>query len=135
MRFGRRRGASRKDLQFAQISHNARQDVASMQRDLGTTLPGLLAQVESPGPNGPAALSPTFTVFRNLDALYDVLLRVSETAALAVSGPDASRTPARGSRTAGETGRLAASGHRRPGRPDGPRPGSRLPGGSSPAVS
>jgi hypothetical protein len=69
---------------------NAQQDVASMQRDLSTTLPGLLAQVESPGPNGPAALSPTFAVFRNLDALYDVLLRVSETAALAASGPDAS---------------------------------------------
>jgi hypothetical protein len=37
----------------------------------------------------PAALSPAFAVFRNLDALYDVLLRVTETAALAGSGSDA----------------------------------------------
>src|ERR1700678_219635 len=37
----------------------------------------------------PGALSPSFAVFRNLDALYDVLLRVTETAALAGSGSDA----------------------------------------------
>ena len=60
------------------------QDVASMQRDLNFTLPGLMAQVEAQ-PGGSAALSPSFAVFRNLDALYDVLLRVSETAAL--TGP------------------------------------------------
>ena len=35
--------------------------------------------------NGPAALSPAFAVFRNLDALYDVMLRVTETAGLAGS--------------------------------------------------
>jgi hypothetical protein len=62
------------------------QDVASMQRDLNATLPGLLAQAEA----NPAALSPTFAVFRNLDALYDVLLRVTETAGLAGSEADAS---------------------------------------------
>jgi hypothetical protein len=44
-----------------------------------------VAQVEA----NPAALSPAFAVFRNLDALYDVLLRVTETAALAGSGSDA----------------------------------------------
>ena len=64
------------------------QDVASMQRDLNTTLPGLMAQVEAQ-PGGSAALSPSFAVFRNLDALYDVLLRVSETAALTGSSYDA----------------------------------------------
>src|SRR3984885_2599109 len=62
------------------------QDVASMQRDLNATLPGLIAQAEA---SGPGALSPSFAVFRNLDALYDVLLRVSETAALAGSEADA----------------------------------------------
>jgi hypothetical protein len=62
------------------------QDVASMQRDLNATLPGLIAQAEA---SGPGALSPSFAVFRNLDALYDVLLRVTETAALAGSGSDA----------------------------------------------
>jgi hypothetical protein len=61
------------------------QDIDSMQRDLNATLPGLVAQAEA----SPAALSPAFAVFRNLDALYDVLLRVTETAALAGSGSDA----------------------------------------------
>jgi hypothetical protein len=64
------------------------QDVASMQRDLSTTLPGLMAQAEGVGGSG--ALSPSFAVFRNLDALYDVLLRVTETAALAGPASDAS---------------------------------------------
>jgi hypothetical protein len=57
-----------------------------MQRDLTTTLPGLFTQAEA---SGPAVLSPSFAVFRNLDALYDVLLRVTETAALAGSEADA----------------------------------------------
>jgi hypothetical protein len=61
------------------------QDIGSMQRDLNATLPGLVAQAEA----NPTALSPAFAVFRNLDALYDVLLRVTETAALAGSGSDA----------------------------------------------
>jgi hypothetical protein len=64
------------------------QDVASMQRDLSNTLPVLMAQAE--GASGSGALSPSFAVFRNLDALYDVLLRVTETAALAGPGSDAS---------------------------------------------
>jgi hypothetical protein len=58
------------------------QDVASMQRDLSATLPELMTQAEGAS----AALSPSFAVFRNIDALYDVLLRVTETAALA--GPE-----------------------------------------------
>jgi hypothetical protein len=62
------------------------QDVASMQRDLNATLPGLFTQAEA---SGPGVLSPSFAVFRNLDALYDVLLRVTETAALAGSESDA----------------------------------------------
>jgi hypothetical protein len=64
------------------------QDVGSMQRDLANTLPGLLTQVESQ-PAGQPALSPSFAVFRNVDALYDVLLRVTETAALTASSYDA----------------------------------------------
>jgi hypothetical protein len=67
------------------------QDIASMQKDLNTTLPPLLAQADSAGTaNGPAALAPAFAVFRNLDALYDVLLRVTETAGLAGSAADSS---------------------------------------------
>ncbi len=67
------------------------QDIASMQKDLNTTLPPLLAQADSAASaNGPAALAPAFAVFRNLDALYDVLLRVTETAGLAGSAADSS---------------------------------------------
>ena len=61
------------------------QDIGSMQRDLNATLPGLVAQAEA----NPTAISPAFAVFRNLDALYDVLLRVTETAGLAGSESDA----------------------------------------------
>jgi hypothetical protein len=67
----------------------AQQDVASIQRDLTDTLPGLVTQAEAPAPNGQATLSPSFAVFRNLDALYDVLLRVAETASFAGSAADA----------------------------------------------
>ncbi|HXP11786.1 MAG TPA: hypothetical protein VN828_24980 [Acidobacteriaceae bacterium] len=70
----------------AAIRTASQQDVASMQRDLTTTLPGLVTQAEA---SGTSALSPSFAVFRNLDALYDVLLRVTETAALAGSEADA----------------------------------------------
>lgn len=62
------------------------QDVASMQRDLSATLPELMTQAEGAS----TGLSPSFAVFRNLDALYDVLLRVTETAALAGPESDAS---------------------------------------------
>jgi hypothetical protein len=71
------------------IRANSQQDVVSMQRDLSTTLPDLMAKAEAASANGPAALSPTFAVFRNIDALYDVLLRVSETAALTGTSSDA----------------------------------------------
>ena len=73
------------------IRATTQQDVNSMQRDLITTLPPLLAQADAAASgNGPAALAPAFAVFRNLDALYDVLLRVTETAGLAGSASDAS---------------------------------------------
>lgn len=72
------------------IKANTQQDVASMQRDLATTLPGLLSTAESaPATNGAPALAPTFAVFRNLDALYDVLLRVSQVASIGAPAPDA----------------------------------------------
>jgi len=45
-----------------------------------------MSQAEASG----SALSPSFAVFRNLDALYDVLLRVTETAALVAPPGDAS---------------------------------------------
>jgi hypothetical protein len=69
---------------------NVQQDIASMQRDLSITLPALMSQAEVAAATGPAVIAPSFAVFRNLDALYDVLLRVTETAALAGSPADAS---------------------------------------------
>jgi hypothetical protein len=73
------------------IRATTQQDINSMQRDLNTTLPPLMAQADAAASaNGPAALAPAFAVFRNLDALYDVLLRVTETAGLAGSAADAS---------------------------------------------
>jgi hypothetical protein len=73
------------------IRATTQQDINSMQRDLNTTLPPLLAQADAAAAaSGPPALSPAFAVFRNLDALYDVMLRVTETAGLAGSASDAS---------------------------------------------
>src|SRR6185437_4249081 len=56
-------------------------DVDSMQRDVSDTLPNLINTALA----DPAKISPAFSVYRNVDALYDVLLRVSETAQLAGS--------------------------------------------------
>ena len=60
-------------------------DVDSMQRDISDTLPGLI----NTALGDPAKISPAFAVYRNVDALYDVLLRVSETAQLAGASRDA----------------------------------------------
>ncbi len=57
-------------------------NIGSITRDLDGTLPGLLATADA----APLAVSQTLPVFRNVDALYDVLLRVVETADL--SAPD-----------------------------------------------
>jgi hypothetical protein len=82
------------------IRSAVQQDVVSMQRDLITTLPGLMSQAEA---GGPAVLSPSFAVFRNLDALYDVLLRLTETAALA--GPESDAGSLEDARAGLEDGR------------------------------
>ncbi|HEX4036511.1 MAG TPA: hypothetical protein VHX37_00510 [Acidobacteriaceae bacterium] len=55
------------------------QDVASIQRDLSGTLAGLLDQADA----APASVPAQFAVYRNVDALYDTLLRVVLTADLA----------------------------------------------------
>jgi hypothetical protein len=57
----------------------AQENVDSIQRDLGNTLPGLIAQADA----APGSVPASFAVYRNIDALYDVLLRVSESADLA----------------------------------------------------
>jgi len=61
------------------------QNVDSIQRDLNNTLPGLLATADA----APGSVSAVFPVYRNIDALYDVMLRVSQTAMLAAPDNEA----------------------------------------------
>jgi hypothetical protein len=53
-------------------------NIGSITRDMTGTLPNLLATADA----APGVLSKNLSVFRNVDALYDVLLRVVETADL-----------------------------------------------------
>ena len=64
----------------------SQQNVDSIQRDLSGTLPALLATADA----APQSISAVFPVYRNIDALYDVLLRVSQTAMLAAPDKEAS---------------------------------------------
>jgi len=63
----------------SEVRNAAQQNAASIQRDLTNTLPALLSQADA----SPGVVPPAFSVYRNIDALYDVLLRVNETALLA----------------------------------------------------
>ncbi len=74
-------------------------DVDSIQRDLNNVLPDIMNRAKA----SPNALSPAFAVYRNIDAVYDVLLRVTETATLASAGNDASKLES--ARVALENGR------------------------------
>lgn len=62
-----------------EVKGQAQADIASIQRNLQTTLPGLLDQAKA----APVTVAPAFAVYRNLCAVYDVLLRVAGTATLA----------------------------------------------------
>ena len=62
-----------------EVRNAAQQNTASIQRDLTDTLPGLVTQADS----APGSVPASFGVYRNIDALYDVLLRVYQTAFLA----------------------------------------------------
>ena len=70
------------------VRSSSQEDVASIQKDLKATLPPLLEKAQSDS-SASAPLAPSFAVFRNVDALYDVLLRVTEMANLAGSGAEA----------------------------------------------
>lgn len=60
-------------------------DVEAIQRDLAGTLAGLLEQADA----APGSVPAQFAVYRNVDALYDTLLRVVETAELAAPREEA----------------------------------------------
>jgi len=62
-----------------EVRSAADQDVGSIQRDLNGTLAGLLQQADA----APGSVPQAFAVYRNVDALYDTLLRVVLTANLA----------------------------------------------------
>jgi len=70
----------------SEVRGATQQNVDSIQRDLNNTLPGLLATADSAA----GSVSAVFPVYRNIDALYDVLLRVSQTAMLAAPQNEAS---------------------------------------------
>ncbi len=67
------------------VKDEAQANIGSITRDLESTLPGLLAQADA----APGAVAENFVVYRNLDALYEVLLRVSGTAELAAPDEEA----------------------------------------------
>lgn len=62
-------------------------NIASIQRDIDSTLPGLLTTAD----RNPASVQDVLPAYRNVEALYDVLLRVTEVSKLAApaqqSGP------------------------------------------------
>ncbi len=56
--------------------HGTQGDVESIQRNLQGALPEMISQLK----NSPEGLEPTFKLYRNLDALYDVFSSVVESA-------------------------------------------------------
>jgi hypothetical protein len=69
-----------------EVRSAADQDVGSIQRDLNGTLAGLLQQADA----APGSVPQAFAVYRNVDALYDTLLRVVLTANLAAPDTEVS---------------------------------------------
>jgi hypothetical protein len=67
------------------IRTEAAANVASIQKDLQGTLPSLISAADA----APTSLSKALPVSRNLDALYDVLLRVVDGARVAAPGDQA----------------------------------------------
>jgi hypothetical protein len=68
-----------------EVKSAADQDVGSIQRDLNGTLATLMDQADA----APGSVPPAFAVYRNVDALYDTLLRVVLTANLAAPDEEA----------------------------------------------
>ena len=63
------------------VKDEAYANAGSVDRDLQATLPSLISQADA----APQSVADSFAVYRNLDALYEVLLRISGTAELAAS--------------------------------------------------
>lgn len=81
------------------VREDARNNISSIRRDIDETLPPLLQTADA----APGSVAANLPVFRNIDALYDVLLRVVETAELAA--PDTDGDALRGALTQMEDAR------------------------------
>jgi hypothetical protein len=68
------------------VKETTEANIDSIKRDLEATLPGLSAKADA----SPGSLAEMLALTRNVDALYDVVLRVTDTADL--TAPDAQRS-------------------------------------------
>jgi hypothetical protein len=68
-----------------EVKSVAQDDISSIINDLTAVLPGLLRTAQA----SPASFKPAFEVYRNVNALYDVVLRVSQAAAFTGASDDA----------------------------------------------
>jgi hypothetical protein len=67
----------------SQVAGESAADIGSIERDLDTTLPTLLSAADA----APGSTTQMLAAYRNVDALYDVLVRVTQTAVLAAPQP------------------------------------------------
>jgi hypothetical protein len=66
------------------VSSEAASDIGSIQRDLNSTLPPLLSAADS------GSMTQLLPAYRNVEALYDVLVRVTQTSILAAPAQQSS---------------------------------------------
>ncbi|GAC1421077.1 MAG: hypothetical protein NVSMB62_15710 [Acidobacteriaceae bacterium] len=68
------------------VAQETASNISSIQRDLDNTLPGLLASAD----RNPASVADVLPAYRNIEALYDVLLRVTEISKLSAPSQQSS---------------------------------------------
>jgi hypothetical protein len=68
-----------------EVKSVSQNDLNSIFNDLNSVLPGLLQTAQA----SPSSFKPAFEVYRNVNALYDVVLRVSQAASLTGAATDA----------------------------------------------
>ncbi len=65
------------------ITTESANDISSIERDLDTTLPPLLSAADA----APGSMPQLLPAYRNVEALYDVVVRVTQTAVLSAPAP------------------------------------------------
>lgn len=68
------------------VAQETASNLGSIQRDLDNTLPGLLATAD----RASGSVAETLPAYRNIEALYDVVLRVTEVAKVGAPAPQSS---------------------------------------------